>query len=313
VSDTMKAVRIHTFGGPEVLTYEDAPKPTPGAGEALVRVRAAGVNPVDWKAREGWVEGLWKHTLPLILGWDVCGVVEAVGEGVTEVKPGDEVYTNADPRRDGAYAQYCVVRAATLGPKPKSLSFTQAGGLPIVALTAWQSLFGAAGLEAGQTVLIHAAAGGVGSMAVQFAKWKGAQVIGTASARNHDFVRGLGADEVIDYTTTRFEDHVKDVDVVFDTVGKAVQQRSWQTLKPGGYLVAIVNDADQEQAQKHGVRASHVFSDPNPADLTAIADLFDTGAVKPTVSEVLPLHEARRAHEQSEGGHVRGKIVLEVP
>ncbi|HVK03530.1 MAG TPA: NADP-dependent oxidoreductase [Armatimonadaceae bacterium] len=313
MSDTMKAVRIHEFGGPEVLVYEDAPKPVAGPGEALIRVRGAGINPVDWKVREGWTESIWPHQLPLILGWDVAGVIEAVGAGVSNVKPGDEVYADTNILKDGAYAEYVLVEAKVVALKPKSLSFVEAASLPIAALTAWQALFDAAGLQPGQTVLIHAAAGGVGSLGVQFAKWKGARVIGTASARNHAFLKELGADELIDYTAERFEDSVKDVDVVFDTVGKEVMQRSWQTLKPGGYLVGIVNDPDTEQAKKYGVRASHIFGLPRADDLTAIAELIDAGTVRPVVSETLPLSEARRAHEESQGGHVRGKIVLEVP
>ncbi|MGH8611429.1 MAG: NADP-dependent oxidoreductase [Gammaproteobacteria bacterium] len=203
---TMKAVRIHTYGGPDVLKYEEVPRPSPGAGEVLIRVRAAGVNPVDWKIREGYLKGRVDHSLPLVLGWDLSGVVEATGPGVTRLKAGDEVYSRPDITRDGAYAEYIVVRETEVALKPKSIDHIQAAAIPLAALTAWQSLFDAAGLSAGQTVLIHAAAGGVGSFAVQLTNWKGAHVIGTASKRNQDFVRNLGADETIDYQTTRFED-----------------------------------------------------------------------------------------------------------
>ncbi|MBC8102299.1 MAG: NADP-dependent oxidoreductase, partial [Cytophagales bacterium] len=213
----MKAVRIHSFGGADTLVYEDAPLPTLGPGDALVRVAAAGVNPVDWKVREGYLEEVLPHTLPLIPGWDLCGVVEAVGADVTEVQVGDAVFADAEIARDGAYAEYIAVKAALLAPQPKTLSPVEAASLPIAALTAWQCLFETANLQSGQTVLIHAAAGGVGSLAVQFAKWKGARVIGTASTRNHEFLRGLGADDLIDYTAAHFDEVVRDVDVVFDT------------------------------------------------------------------------------------------------
>jgi NADPH:quinone reductase-like Zn-dependent oxidoreductase len=309
---TMKAVRIHEFGGHDKLVFEDAPVPEPGPKDVRIRVRAAGVNPVDYKAREGAVEKLWPHTLPLILGWDVAGVVDAVGAEVTRFKAGDAVFGHIDTHRNGAYAEYTVVDEGAVAPLPKTLTFVEAAALPIAAETAWQALFEAAGLEAGQKVLVHAAAGGVGSFGVQFARWKGAHVIGTASARNHEYVRALGADEVIDYHAVRFEDVVKNVDVVFDTVGGDTLARSWQVLRPGGYLVGIVNDVPEEEAARRGVRGSWVLARPDSRDLAAIGDLVDSGAVKVTVSEVLPLFEAARAHEMIESGHTRGKIVLEV-
>ena len=309
---TMKAIRIHEFGGPEKLLYEDAPIPTPRPGEALLRVHAAGVNPVDWKVREGYTEKIWKHTLPLILGWDVSGVVESVGEGVTDVKVGDEVYADTEITRDGAYAEYVIVRASLLAPKPKSASHLEAASLPIAALTAYQALFEAAGLTAGQTVLIHAAAGGVGSLGVQMAKNIGARVIGTASARNHAFLKELGADELVDYNTVKFEEVVKNVDVVFDTMGKEIQARSWACLKPGGYLVGITSDVDEADAARRGFRGSHVMARSNAKDLITIADMVDAGKLKPLVTEVYPLAETRKAHEHMETGHTRGKIVLNV-
>lgn len=308
----MKAVRIHSFGGADTLVYEDAPLPTLGPGDALVRVAAAGVNPVDWKVREGYLEEVLPHTLPLIPGWDLCGVVEAVGADVTEVQVGDAVFADAEIARDGAYAEYIAVKAALLAPQPKTLSPVEAASLPIAALTAWQCLFETANLQSGQTVLIHAAAGGVGSLAVQFAKWKGARVIGTASTRNHEFLRGLGADDLIDYTAAHFDEVVRDVDVVFDTMGYETLARSWDVLKPGGFLVGIVSVPDPEEARRRGVRSAYVFARSDASDLSAIAALVDAGTVKPIVGEVLPLAEARRAHEISEGKHVRGKIVLEV-
>src|SRR5579864_2585188 len=234
---TMKAVRIHTYGGPEVLRYEDAPRPVPAAGEVLIKIHAAAVNPVDWKVRAGHLKDMLKYQLPLIPGWDAAGVIEDVGAGVARLKHGDEVYTRPDIMRDGTYAEYIAVREAEVALKPKSLDHVHAAAIPLAALTAWQALFDAGGLSAGQRVLIHAAAGGVGSFAVQFAKWKGAHVIGTASARNAELVRSFGADQFIDYRSTRFDDVVKDADVVFDTVGGDTQERSWKVLKKGGILV----------------------------------------------------------------------------
>ena len=309
---TMQAVRIHTYGGPEVLKYEEAPLPKPGPGEALVRVHAAGVNPVDWKIREGYFKGRVNHSLPLILGWDLSGIVEATGSGVEGLKKDDEVYSRPDIARDGAYAEYIVVREAEVALKPKSIDHVPAAAIPLAALTAWQSLFDSAGLSAGQKVLIHAAAGGVGSFAVQLAKWKGAYVIDMASNRNQEFVRKLGADETIDYQTTRFEDVVHDVDVVFDTIGGDTQKRSWKVLKKGGILVSIVGPPSAEEAAAHGVQQASVFVQPSATQLTKLAKLVESGKLRPIVETVLPLSEARHAHELSQTGHTRGKIVLRV-
>lgn len=309
---TMRAVRIHRYGGPEVLSYEEAPAPQPAAGEVRVRVHAAGVNPVDWKIREGWLKDRLNHTLPLILGWDISGEVEAVGADVTRFKIGDPVFSRPDISRDGAYAQYIAIRESELAFKPRSLDHVHAAGVPLAALTAWQALFDAARLESGQTVLVHAAAGGVGSFAVQLANWIGARVIGTASARNREFVLGLGADEVVDYRSTPFEQAVRDVDVVFDTLGGDVQRRSWQVLKPGGVLVSILEVPSEAEAQTHQARGAYVFVQPNALQLAEIASLIDTGTLFSPVETVLPLTEVRAAHELSQSGHARGKIVLTV-
>src|SRR6476659_692960 len=195
---TMKAIRIHSYGGPEVLQYEDAPRPKPRAGEVLIRVHAAGVNPIDWKVREGHMKDFWPHEFPLILGWDLSGVVEELGRGVSRFKIGDEVYSLPDPTRNGAYAEYIVVREPELALKPNSLHHIRAAAVPLAALTAWQSLFDTAQLQPGQRVLIHAGSGGVGHFAVQLAKWKGAYVFATASTKNQDFLRKLGVDKAID-------------------------------------------------------------------------------------------------------------------
>ncbi|MEO6004667.1 MAG: NADP-dependent oxidoreductase [Opitutus sp.] len=309
---TMKAACIYSYGGPEVLVYEDAPRPHPGAGEVLVRIHAAGINPVDWKIREGHLKEMLHHTLPLVLGWDLSGVVESLGSGLTRLKAGDEVFSRPDISRDGAYAEFIVVKESELALKPKSVDHIHAAAMPLAGLTAWQTLFDAGGLAAGQRILIHAAAGGVGHLAVQLAKWKGALVIGTAAARNHAFLRELGVDQVIDYTTERFEDVVQPVDVVLDTMGGDTQERSWKVLKPGGILISIISPPKAEVAAKHGVRQAFVFTQPNATQLGEIAKLADAEKLKVIVETVLPLSDATRGQELSERGHGRGKIVLRV-
>jgi NADPH:quinone reductase-like Zn-dependent oxidoreductase len=309
---TMQAVSLHSYGDPDVLVLEEMPRPQPGAGEVLIRVHAAGVNPLDWKVRAGHVKGWLPHRLPLIPGWDVSGVVEAAGPEVTAFKIGDAVYGMLDFMRNGAYAEYVLTRTKHLALKPNRLDPIQAGAVPLASLTAWQSLFELAGLESGQNVLIHGAAGGVGHFAVQLAKWKEAQVISTASVSNEDFLRELGADEVIDYPTTKFEEAVHDVDVVLDTIGGDTQERSWRVLKKGGILVATLGISSQDAAHRLGVRGEGVMVRPDASQLTQIAALIDAGNLKPAITTILPLAEAPRAHELSQTGHVRGKIVLQV-
>ena len=308
----MKAVRIHSYGGPEVLLYEDVPKPEAAAGELLIRVYAAGVNPLDWKVRAGHAREWLQYRLPLTPGWDVSGVVEAVGAEVADFNTGDAVYCLLDLKRGGAHAEYVAAPARDMARKPKSLDHVQAAAVPLAALTAWQSLFDLAKLSSGQSVLVHAAAGGVGHYAVQLAKWKGARVIGTASGRNVDFVRGLGADEVIDYRTTRFEDAVGNVDVVFDTMGGDIQERSWRVVKRGGVLVATLGISSPGVAAECGVRGEGVLVHPDAGQLARIAELADAGHLKPAIHAVFPLAEAAKAHELSQTGHVRGKIVLKL-
>jgi len=309
---TMKAVCIYSYGGPEVLVYEDAPRPHPDAGEVLVRVHAAAINPVDWKIREGHLKEMLHHTLPLILGWDVSGVVESLGAGVTRLKVGDEVFSRPDISRDGAYAEFIVIKESEVALKPKTIDHIHAAALPLAGLAAWQTLVDAAGLAAGQRVLIHAAAGGVGILAVQLAKAKGASVIGTASARNHDFLRKLGADQIVDYETVRFEEAVQPVDVVLDTMGGETQERSWKVLKRGGILVSLASPPSAETAATHGVRQAFVFVQPNAAQLAEIARLVEAEKLKVIVETILPLSDATRGQQLSERGHTRGKIVLRV-
>ena len=309
---TMKAVCIYSYGGPEVLVYEDAPCPHPGPGEVLVRIHAAGINPVDCKIREGHLKEMLHYTFPLVLGWDLSGVVESLGSGLTRLKVGDEVFSRPDISRDGAYAEFIVVKESDLALKPKSIDHIHAAALPLAGLTAWQTLFDAGGLSAGQRVLIHAAAGGVGHVAVQLAKWKGAHVIGTASAKNHEFLRKLGIDQVVDYDSERFEEVVQPVDVVLDTLGGDTQARSWNVLKPGGILISVASPPKAEIAEKHGVRQAFVFTQPNAAQLVEIAKMVDAQKLKVIVENILALSEAARGQELSQRGHGRGKIVLRV-
>lgn len=308
---TMKAVRIHSWGGPDVMRYEDAPLPALGDDDVLVRVVAAAINPVDWKVREGYLKDFLPHKMPLVLGWDVSGVVAAVGAKVTAFKVGDAVYSRPDISRDGAYAEYIAVRESELAPKPASLDHVHAAAVPLAGLTVWQAMIENAGLQAGQTVLIHAAAGGVGSYAVQVAKWKGARVIATASAANHDYLRSLGADVLVDYRSQRFED-VGPVDVVFDLVGGETQERSWAVVKPGGALVSVVAPPSEEAARKAGARALFTFIQPNAGQLRQLAGLIDAGTLKVSVEARYPLEKAVEALERVRQGHTRGKVVLEV-
>jgi len=308
----MKAVRIHNYGGPEVLTYEDAPRPTAGPGEVLIRVHATTVNPFDCAARAGYLTGYFNYTFPLIIGTDVSGVIEEIGEGVTGFSAGDIVYARTGVFRDGANAEYAVAFVTDVAKKPQSLDHVHSAALPHVTLTAWQGLYEFANLSAGQTVLIHAAAGGVGHIAVQLAKLRGAKVIGTAST-HLDFIKELGVDQAIDYNTTTFEDVVKDVDVVFDLLGGDTQQRSWKVLKAGGILISTVQPPSEETAASHGVRQAYISSAPPVAQtLTEVAALVDAGKLKPVVSTILPLQDIRKAHELIEAKHVYGKLVLQV-
>lgn len=308
----MKAVRIHGYGGVDALSYEEAPRPTAGEGEVLIRVHATSVNPFDAALRSGYLSGYFKPNFPLTLGTDVAGTVEAVGGGVKDFAPGDSVYARGGVTRDGAYAEYVVVPASDVAAKPKTLDFIHSAAIPHVILTAWQALIEVAKLAKGQTVLIHGAAGGVGHVATQLARSRGAKVIGTAS-KNVDFLHELGVDQIIDYTKSKFEEVVHDIDVVLDTVGGDTQQRSWGVLKPGGILVSTIQPPSEETAAAHGVRQGMIAtSPPIGPTLTEVARMVDVGEIKPEVSRVLPLEEIRKAHELIETRHTRGKIVLQV-
>jgi NADPH:quinone reductase-like Zn-dependent oxidoreductase len=307
---TMKAVVIHEYGDPAVLKYEDVPRPKPKDDQLLIRVIAAGVNPVDGLIRSGMFAKEGNRVFPIILGGDVAGVVEKVGSKITKFKAGDPVFAYVSLDNSGGYAQYALVTEREAAPKPKSLTYVEAAAVPVVAMTAWQALVDTAKLSAGQTVLIHGGSGGVGSFAIQIAKARGAKVIATASTANQDFLKQLGADVTIDYTKQKFEDVAKDVDVVLDSVGKDTLARSYGLVKKGGIIVSIVARPNQSQLQKHGIRGAALSVEPNSEELAEIGKLIDDKKIKVIVSQTFPLSEARKAHEQVATGHTHGKIVL---
>jgi len=308
----MKAIRVHQFGGPEVLKYEEAPRPVPAADEVLIKVYASGMNPVDWKMRAGLAESLFPIELPFIPGWDVSGEIEEVGSDILTFKKGDEVYGRPDVTRDGTYAEYVAVKANQINFKPKSIDHDKASAVPLAGLTAWQGLFDYGHLEEGQKVLIHAAAGGVGSFAVQLAKWKGAYVIGTSSEENIDFLFDLGADEALDYKTVKFEDRLKDVDLVFDLIGGDTQKRSLKIIKKGGRLITTVQPKYQEEAKANDIHMEVFMTQSLPEELEQLANLIDSGKIKPIVTRTFPLKDAAEAQKEIEKGHTRGKMVLTV-
>ena len=306
----MKAIVVHEYGGPEVLKYEDVPRPEPKENEALVQVIAAGVNPVDALIRTGKYAKFFGTTLPLIPGYDIAGIVEKTGAKITKLKAGDSIY--AYVLWGGGYAEYAVATEGEATAKPKSLNYIEAAAVPLVALTAWQALIDTAKLSAGQTVLIHGGSGGVGSMAIQIAKARGAKVIATASTSNQELLKQLGADVAIDYTRTKFEDVAKDVDVVLDSVGKDTLARSYGVVRKGGIIATLVAEPDQAELDKHGIRGAAISVKPNAGELAEITKLIEEKKIKPVVSQVLPLTEAVKAQEQAATHHTRGKIVLKI-
>jgi NADPH:quinone reductase-like Zn-dependent oxidoreductase len=314
----MQAVRINAYGGPEVLQFEEVPQPVPAADEILVKVYASGVNPADWGIREGLLQALL--TLPLTLGWDAAGVVAAVGADVTGFQVGEAVYGEPNFPGDGSYAEYCAAKASQFARKPRSLSFTEAAGVPLAGFTAWTALFHDGQLQAGQRILIQGASGGVGGFAVQFAKAKGAYVIATASAANLDYVRGLGADEVLDYRSQPVEELVHGVDVVLEVSPQrdnAARARIIPVLKPGGIFVTVNLDAPFDEAVQAALtqqQATGALSNNQPRGewLAEIADLIDAGRVQVLISRVYPLAQVAEAHRESQTLRVRGKLVLEI-
>jgi NADPH:quinone reductase-like Zn-dependent oxidoreductase len=303
----MKAVRIHAFGGPDVIKLEDLPTPEPAASQVLIEVHASSVNPVDYKIRNGGY--LAADRLPLTLGRDIAGVVSRCGSQIAGLKPGDAVYAML-PREQGAFAEFVAVAAGVCARKPKRLNFVQAAAVPLAALTAWQGLFNLGELQRGQSVLIHGAAGGVGHFAVQFAVARGATVIATCSRQDRDFVRGLGATTVVDYKAGDFRNAARAVDLVFDLVGGRTQDQSWAVLRQGGVMVSTLGAPDPTKAACHGVVARGYVAEPNGAQLAEIARLIDAGEVTPHVDEVFPLARSADAERHLEQDHVRGKLVL---
>jgi NADPH:quinone reductase-like Zn-dependent oxidoreductase len=315
----MKAIAIREFGGREKLERMDFPVPEVGKGEVLVRVKAAGVNPVDWKIREGWLKDLFPHKFPLIPGWDAAGIVERLGPGVTRFTVGDEIfaYGRKPVVQGGAYAEYIALTEEHMALKPRDTTFTEAAAIPLAALTAYQALVDVAGIKSGERVLIHAAAGGVGGFGVQIAKDRGALVWGTAGSRNGDYVRRLGAERVIDYTREDFRKVVRSaypdgVDVVFDCVGGDALKKSVEIVRKGGRLISIVDSLDEGSVGRADIRFEFVFVAPNSKELSELEHMVEEGRLKVHLEEVLPLEEAARAHELNESRHTRGKIVLAV-
>lgn len=310
----MRAVTIREYGGPEVLKYEEIPDPEPTTGEVLVKVHATGVNPIDCMTRAGTgVNRAWtEHPFPLVVGWDISGTV--IESKADDVAPGDEVYGMPRfPKIVDGYAELVAAPAGDLAAKPSTLDHVHAAAVPLAALTAWQALFGEYAIDAGQRVLIHAAAGGVGHFAVQFAKWKGAHVVATASAANEAFVRALGADEFVDYTAGPYENAIAPVDVVFHTIPRPLMAQSFKALKRGGTMITITaGPIDEADLKAHGATGGFIGVKPSGAQLAEIATLIEQGAVTPEVGHVYPLKDAAKAHAQSETKHTRGKIVLEV-
>jgi NADPH:quinone reductase-like Zn-dependent oxidoreductase len=307
----MKVVRISGFGGPEVLHLESIPVPKPGEGELLVKVAAAGVNPVDFKIRSGKYPAVKQDKLPFIMGRDVAGTVIEVGQSASRFTEGDAVIAMPGIGR-GGYAEYAVVKVTEAAKKPAALDVIQAGAVPLAALTAWQGLFSHGHLKAGQRLLVQGGSGGVGHFAIQFAKAKGANVVATSSAVHVDFLRRLGADQVIDYEAQRSEEVVAKVDMVFDLIGGEVQARSWQVLKRGGVLVSTLNEPSQENAAAAGARGMRYTVRESGEDLAAIVELIDAGKIKPFVAKTYQLQEAAAAQQFLEHEHPAGKVVLSI-
>jgi NADPH:quinone reductase-like Zn-dependent oxidoreductase len=313
----MKAVLFHKFGSSDVLKVEEVSIPTPQENEVLVKVHAIGVNPVDWKMREGYLEGRFPHHFPIIPGWDAAGVIEKAGAGVANFSPGDEVYAycRKNTVQWGSYAEYICLEENALALKPKTLSFAESAAIPLVTLTAWQALVDFAQLKEEMSVLIHAGAGGVGSMAIQIAKLKGATVYTTTSKKNYSYVKSLGADHSIDYEHTEFYEEIhkycpNGVDIVLDCVGGQTLEKSIGIIKKQGVLVSIVDFQVERLTKGKEYKSGAIFVAPNSEELRLFADYLDKGVLKPPMIELMPLEKAKEAMDCVKQGHTRGKIVL---
>ncbi|WP_062232958.1 NADP-dependent oxidoreductase [Fictibacillus sp. FJAT-27399] len=310
----MKAVVINEYGGRDQLVEKKVNDPKPGPKDILIEIHATSINPVDWKIREGYLRDNLSFTFPIILGWDAAGVVKETGSSVTKFKPGDEIFTRPATERDGTYAELLAADEELVAFKPKNLTYEEAASIPLVGLTAWQSLVEFAHIQEGQRVLIHAGGGGVGSFAIQLAKAKGAYVLSTGSKDSEEIIKESGADEFIDYKVKDFAEAIEPVDIVFDTIGGEVQHNSYKVIKPGGILVSIVSPPVQKEATNHSVKAGFVFLDPDGDQLAEIGKLIEAGKIKPFVGETFPLTQegVRKAHELSESHHAKGKIIIQV-
>jgi len=308
----MKAVVLREYGGPETLKLQEVPRPEPRDDEVLVRVIAAGVNPVDAYVRQGMLSRRGFDKRPMIIGYDIAGVVEKTGANVTKFKAGDAVYAYLSIMRGGGYAEFATAKEGEMALKPKNIDFEKAAAVPLAATTAWQALIDTAKIDKGQTVLIHGGSGGVGSFAVQIAKARGAKVIATGSATNQDLLKQLGVDQPIDYETTKFQDVVKDVDVVLNCVRADTLPASYGVVKKGGVIVSITGDPDPAECEKRAIRCSGLMAHPDAKVLDELTKLIEANKITPIVSQTFPLAEAAKAHQQIETRHTRGKIVLRV-
>src|SRR5436190_16650989 len=308
----MKAAALQQYGGPEVLKLQELPRPEPKDDEVLVRVIAAGVNPVDTYVRQGRLSERSLDKQPIIIGYDIAGVVEKTGAKITKFKAGDAVYAYLPIMRGGGYAEFAIAKEGEMSLKPKKIDFEKAAAVPLAATTAWQALIDTAKLEKGQTVLIHGGSGGVGCFAVQIAKAHGAKVIATASTANQDLLKQLGVDQAIDYTTTKFEEIVKDVDVILNGVRGDTLSPSYGVVKKGGMIVSITDEPDAAECAKHGIRGSRLSAHPDAKVLEELTTLIEANKITPIVSQTFPLMDVAKAHQQIETAHTRGKIVLKV-
>ncbi len=307
----MKAMRIHHYGAAREMTLEEIALPHYGPGDVLIRVAASGVNPIDWKIRSGAMAQAMHFPMPLLLGWECAGTIDAVGHMVTGFKPGDTVFAMPEFARGGTYAEYVAVDMTQIALMPRTVSFSVAATLPMTAQAAWSAIE-AADLQPGQHVLIHGGAGGVGSIAIQLAKARGARVSTTVSGRDVDRTRALGADDVIDFTRLSFAEMVRNVDAVVDTIGGATQEASWATLRPGGILVTLSQPASGQRAQQAGVRTAQVMTQPRGEVLKEIAGLVDSGQLLPLACHTYPLSDAAGIHESGEAGSLVGRTALRV-
>ena len=309
----MKAIQINGYGDNSVVELNNkATKPEVSAGKVLVQVHVVGVNPVDWKIREGYLKGMMPLVFPATLGSDFSGVVAKVGEGVTSVKKGDEVYGMANAMAGGSFAEFTVVDETSLSLKPTKATHTEAASLPLVSLSAWQALVDKMHLGKGQKILIHGGAGGIGTIAIQLAKHLGAYVATTASQKDTDYVRGLGADEVIDYQSGKFEEKLKGYEAVFDTTGGDAYKKSFQIMKEGGVIVSMIEQPDAEMMAKHKVIALNQYTQPNADQLAKLASLINDGIVKPHVDKSFSMEQAKEAFAYQQTGHPQGKVVITI-